>query len=94
MEHFAAACPLVVDAQGEVDVCEVAPIIGNGDVLDIRVRQSVADKVIGAVIPANINAVVILRFLLFLPAASDETVCVCKNGWSLSFSLVVLLSSS
>ncbi len=66
MEHFAAACEAVVDAQGEVDVCKVAPIVGNGYIINIRVRKVIADKVIGAVVPAHIYAVVIFRFLLFL----------------------------
>ncbi len=66
VEHFAAACEAVVDAQGEVDVCKVAPIVGYGYIIDIRVREVIADKVIGAVVPAHIYAVVIFRFLLFL----------------------------
>ena len=43
MPDYAAARIIVVDAQGEMGVCEIAPIICNHDVLDIGIRQMVAN---------------------------------------------------
>ena len=48
-------------------VAEIAPVIGDNDVLDIWIWQVASLIVIGAIVPADIDAVVIFGFLLLLP---------------------------
>ncbi len=57
----------VVDAQGEMSVAEIAPVIGDYDVLDIRVWQMPSLIVIGTIVPADVDAVVVFGFLLLFP---------------------------
>lgn len=56
----------MIDAQGEVDIVKIAPVLGNLDVLDIGVRQF-SIRTLRAVPPADINAVVILGLFIALP---------------------------
>ena len=55
----------MVDAQGEMNVDEIAPVLGNLDVLDIRMREFAVLR-LRSVPPPHIDAVVILRFLVTL----------------------------
>lgn len=67
VDDFASPFLSVVDAQGKMGVVEITPIIGDNDILYIRIRQMGALIVVGAVVPTYINAIVIFRFLFFLP---------------------------
>ena len=67
MDNLTAPHLSVVDAQGEMGVAEIAPVVGDNDVLDIRIWQVASLIVVGTIVPADINAVVILGFLLLLP---------------------------
>ena len=85
MDYLATPDLSVVDAQGEMSVAEIAPVIGDYDVFDIRIRQTASLIVIGAIVPANIDAVVIFRFLLFLPGFKR------RDGMSLLKRMVVVV---
>ena len=51
-----------------MSIAEIAPVVRNHDIIDIRVRKPIVEIIIRAIEPAYINSVVILRFLLFLPS--------------------------
>ena len=65
MYYPAAILLSVVDAQGEMNVHEIAPVLRNLDVLDIGVRE-LAVRHLRTVPPAHINTVVVFSFLVAL----------------------------
>ncbi len=64
--YAAAVGKGVVDAQGEVQEVEVAPVLAYVYVVNPRIRE-LAAGVLRAVPKAHINAVVVFGFLLFFP---------------------------
>ena len=57
MDNLASSEFAVIDTHGEMNVGEIAPVVGYRDVLDIGIREMGSDKVIGAIEPADINTV-------------------------------------
>jgi len=88
----AAVCQGVVDAQGEMQEVEVAPVLAYVYVVPPRIRQ-LAARVLRAIPKAHIYAVVVFGSLLFLPCFERlEQVSLHKGVTALS-SPVVLSSS-
>ena len=66
VDYAAAVLLSVVDAQGEMEVAEIAPIVAYLYVLDPRARQ-LAHRVLRAVPESHINAVVVFSLFVLLP---------------------------
>ena len=66
MYYPAAILLSVVDAEGEMQVTEIAPVVHNLDVLDPRARQ-LTHSILRAVPKAHINAVVVFSLFVLLP---------------------------
>ena len=50
-----------------MNISEVTPVVGYRDVLDIGIREMVANKMVGSIEPTDINAVVVFSLFLLLP---------------------------
>ncbi len=67
VDYLTALKFAVIDTEGEVGVTEIAPIVGYHNILDIGIREPRSLIVVGAIIPAHINSVVVFSLFLFLP---------------------------